>query len=98
MDERKNVQVELFRAFLIPCPHCGGDFIYRLNLDGPHQGNYIPTRCSSCKEMVTRRELLRARIRRHAIEGVSFDCDRCGKASFFVGKAGVCSFCDQGPY
>lgn len=55
-------QVELFRAFLIRCPHCGGDIHYRLNLDGPHCGNYGCCRCHSCKEIVTRRELLWARF------------------------------------
>ncbi len=88
-------QVELFRAFLIRCPHCGGDIHYRLNLDGPHHGNYIPTRCPSCKEMVTRRELLRARIRQRAVEGLSFDCEGCGRANFFVGEAGSCRFCGE---
>ncbi len=94
MDESKNVKVELFRAFLIRCPHCSGQFIYRLNQDGPHAGNYLPTRCS-CKSMVTRHELLRARIWRQAIEGVSFDCDVCGRASFFVGHAGACRYCGE---
>ncbi len=88
-------QVELFRTFLIRCPRCGTDIPYRLNLDGPHSGNYLPARCSSCKEMISRRELLWARVRRQAVEGVSFDCDLCGRANFFVGRARACSYCGQ---
>lgn len=88
-------QVELFRAFLIRCPHCGADIHYRLNQDGPHAGNYVPTRCSCCKEMVTRRELLRARIRGQAVEGISYICEACGLANFFVGRADACSFCGE---
>jgi RNase P subunit RPR2 len=90
-------QGELFRAFLVSCPHCGSGFVYRINLDGPHCGNYIPTRCSSCKEIVSRRELLRARIRGEADAGVSFDCHMCGRSNFFVGRAGACSFCGEQP-
>lgn len=88
-------QVELFRTFLIRCPHCGGDVHYRLSLDGPHSGNYGCCRCQSCKEIVTRRELLRARIRRQAVEGASFDCDVCGRANFFVGRASACVCCSE---
>jgi hypothetical protein len=90
-------QVELFRAFLIRCPHCGGDIHYRLNLDGPHCGNYLPARCSSCKVMISRRELLWARVRGQAAKGISYDCDECGRANFFVGEAGACRFCDERP-
>lgn len=93
MDEGKGVKGEEFRAFRLPCPHCGAMFVHRLNLDGPHCGNYLPTRCSRCKEMVSRREIIRARIRGRLTVGLSCDCDRCGRASFFVGPAGVCSFC-----
>jgi ssDNA-binding Zn-finger/Zn-ribbon topoisomerase 1 len=90
-------QVELFRAYLFRCPRCGGDIHYRLSLDGPHAGNYDACRCSVCKELVTRRELLRARIRQQAVEGVAFDCDECGRANFFVGRADACVYCGEEP-
>jgi len=89
------MHVELFQAFRFLCPHCGGNFIYRLNQDGPHAGNYLPSRCSSCKVMISRRELLWARIRRQAVEGVSFDCESCGRSNFFVGGDGACSYCGE---
>lgn len=90
----EKAQVELFRAFLFRCSHCGGGIIYRLNQDGPHAGNYGSTRCR-CKEFVTRRELIRARIRQQAVESVSFNCECCGRATFFVGRAAGCSFCGE---
>jgi hypothetical protein len=90
----ENVQVELFRAFLIRCPHCDGEVPFRMSLDGPHAGNYFPAHCSCCKQTVTRMEFIRERIRHQAVEGVSFDC-MCGRSSFFVGQAGACSFCGE---
>lgn len=96
MDEAEGVNVEPFRTFLIRCPHCGGDVVHRLNLDGPHAGNHhAATRCPSCKEFMSRRQVLRARIRQQAVEGVSFDCNRCGRANFVVGQPDVCSFCGE---
>ncbi len=95
MDQGGSVKAELFRTFLIRCPHCGADIHYRLNQDGPHAGNYLPTRCWSCKLIISRRELLRARVRGQAVEGFSFDCDACGRANFFVGVTGACRFCGE---
>ena len=89
------MHVELCRTFLLPCLRCGGDFTYRLNLDGPHSGNYLPARTSCCEQMITRKELLWARVRWQAVEGVSFDCDSCVRSNFFVGQAGACQFCGE---
>ena len=76
MGEWKGVKVEQFRSFRLPCPHCRTLFGYRLNLGGPHCGNYLPTNFPVCEEMVTRREIIRARIRGKVTVGLSCDCDR----------------------
>jgi hypothetical protein len=60
-------------------------------------GDYLPTNCPACKEMMTRREIIRARIRGQSVQDVSFDCDGCGRARFFVGEVGACSFCGEAP-
>jgi len=95
----EKVHVELFKTFLIRCPQCGGgDVLFRVSLDGPHAGNHhAAIRCPACKEIVSRRQILRARIRRQAVEGISFDCDSCGRSNFSVGRAGACSYCGEKP-
>jgi len=89
------MQLELFRTFLIACPRCGADVLFRDNLEHPAFHDAPAIRCPSCRARIDRQRILRARIRQEALEGVSFDCEACGQENFTVGQPDACSHCGQ---